>query len=308
MTPETAPDRTEEAVPPSTAWPGLSSRAEGVLAINLAAVIFGSAALFGKLNVSPFWIVALRAGFAALTLGLLGGFKLGRVLPISFWIRLALSGALLALHWLTFFMSVQWAGVAVATLTFATFPMFTVLLEAGVQRRFPTPTELAIGCVIIVAVALLVEPGAGESNLLGAAVGLASAASYAVFWHVGQGGGMHIPALPLSFYQNLFAFAAIAPTLVLAAPAPSHAHEWLALLTLGIINTALMLQIYQYALRRISASTCSGFIALEPVYAILFAALIFHEPITPWIVVSIVLIIGASLTLLKIEQKPLPPG
>jgi hypothetical protein len=31
-------------------------------------------------------------------------------------------------------MSVQLAGVAVATLTFATFPLFTVILEAAMQR------------------------------------------------------------------------------------------------------------------------------------------------------------------------------
>lgn len=55
-------------------------------------------------------------------------------------------------------------------------------------------------------------------------------------------------------------------------------------------------------------TTCSGFIALEPVYAIMFAALLFHEPIKPWIVVSIILIVGASLTLLKIERERLPPG
>jgi drug/metabolite transporter (DMT)-like permease len=60
-------------------------------------------------------------------------------------------------------------------------------------------------------------------------------------------------------------------------------------------------------LRRISPSTASGFIALEPVYAIVFAALFFEEPVTPWIAVSIVLIIGASLTLLRLERQPPPP-
>lgn len=69
-----------------------------------------------------------------------------------------------------------------------------------------------------------------------------------------------------------------------------------------------MFQLYLYALKRISATTCSGFIALEPVYAIIFAGLLFHEPITPLIVVSILLIVGASLALLKIEREPLPPG
>jgi len=57
-----------------------------------------------------------------------------------------------------------------------------------------------------------------------------------------------------------------------------------------------------------SANTCSGFVALEPVYGIVFAALLFNEPVTSWIVVSIILIIGASLILLRIEKQPLPPA
>lgn len=65
----------------------------------------------------------------------------------------------------------------------------------------------------------------------------------------------------------------------------------------------MLLLLYLYALQRISASTCSGFIALEPVYAISFAALLFGDPVTPWIMVSMALIIGASLILLRIEQK-----
>jgi hypothetical protein len=44
------------------------------LAINIAAVIFGTAALYGKLDVSPFWIVAMRSGFGALALGLVGAY------------------------------------------------------------------------------------------------------------------------------------------------------------------------------------------------------------------------------------------
>jgi hypothetical protein len=35
------------------AWPG----EVGLIAINPAAIIFGTAALYGKLDISPFWIV-----------------------------------------------------------------------------------------------------------------------------------------------------------------------------------------------------------------------------------------------------------
>lgn len=286
----------------------LSPQAQGIAAINIAAVIFGTAALYGKLNVSPFWIVAMRAGFGAFTLGLVGGYRSDlRALVASFWRSIVLSGALLAAHWLTFFMSVQLAGVAVATLTFATFPLFTVLVEAAQQRRLPTLAEIAVGIIIMIAVALLVEPSGGKGNVEGAAAGLTSALTYALFWRVSQKLGHAAPPQTLSLLQNGVVFLLLIPTLLLAQPAPTHLSEWLSLLALGVFNTAVMLLLYLYALKRVSASTCSGFVALEPVYAIVFAAWLFDESITPWIVLSIVLILAASLTLLKIEKQPPPP-
>jgi drug/metabolite transporter (DMT)-like permease len=284
----------------------LSARNQGVIAINVAAVIFGTAALYGKLDVSPFWIVVMRAGFGALTLALVGGFKIDlRTFSASTFRSLAVSGLFLAIHWLSFFMSIQQAGVAVATLTFATFPLFTMIVEAAQHRRLPDLAELVVGAAIIVAVALLVEPSGSRSNLGGAIAGLVSALTYALFWRVSQKLSA-LPPIDLSLCQNALVLVLLAPTLGFAAPAPRSAIEWLSLAALGVMNTAVMLLLYLYALKRISASACSGFVALEPVYAIVFAALLFGEAVTPWIIVSIILIIGASLTLMRFERQPMP--
>lgn len=287
---------------------GLSSQAEGLIAINVAAVIFGLAALYGKLDVSPFWIVTMRSGFGAITLALIARYKSKPRISSSSLGIIAISGLLLAMHWLTFFASVQLAGVAVATLTFATFPLFTVLVEAALRRRLPRLAEVGVGFLIVLAVALLTGPGNGQGNITGAVIGLSSAVTYALFWQVSQGLNRSLEPVTISLYQNAAAFLWFAPTLLFAKPAPASSFDWLCLAALGVINTALMFQLYLYALKRISATTCSGFIALEPVYAIIFAGLLFHEPITPWIIVSIFLIVGASLALLKIEREPLPPG
>ncbi|WP_350283895.1 DMT family transporter [Nitrosomonas sp.] len=279
------------------------------MAINIAAVIFGTAALYGKLDISPFWIVAMRAGFGALALALVGGFTASlRAIPVHSWKILGLSGLLLGAHWLTFFTSVQLAGVAVATLTFATFPLFTIIVEATQRRRLPRPAELIVGVVIIIAVALLVEPSDGERNVGGAVAGLVSALTYALFWRVSQRLGQPLSPATISLCQNGIVFALLVPALFFSVPPPVHLVEWLSLMALGVFNTAVMLLLYLYALKRISANTCSGFVALEPVYAIALAALLFNEPVTPWIIVSLILIIGASLTLLRIEKQPLPPA
>jgi len=117
----------------------MSERIKGLIAINIAALIFGSAALYGKLDISPVWIIGVRAVFASSALLLVGLVRREVRSPasgVAFPFRsLMLTGVILSLHWLTFFYSVQLSGVAVATLTFAAFPLFTLLFEAVMQRK-----------------------------------------------------------------------------------------------------------------------------------------------------------------------------
>lgn len=155
----------------------------GLIAINLAAIIFGTAALYGTLDISPFWIVMMRGTFASIAIaavGLLSG-GLGLFPTIAQLRGLLVTGILLTIHWVTFFESVQLAGVAVATLTFAVFPLFTVLLVTMTARRRPSLLELGAGLAIILAVALLVDAKDSDAQLTGAIVGLGSALSFAVF-------------------------------------------------------------------------------------------------------------------------------
>lgn len=282
----------------------LSARSKGLLAINIAAVIFGSAALFGKLDVSPFWIVDMRAAFAALALLILGFFRKDLALPSPRQaIALFFTGAILALHWLTFFAAVRISGIAVATLTFAAFPLFTVLIGNIRQRQYPAFAEIAAGVAIIVAVGLLVNPYDSIGDWTGAASGLVSAFTFACFGHAGKHLGQSLSTLRISLYQNSVVAILLLPFLFFVSPAPSQLSDWLWLMMLGVVTTALMHQLYLYALQRLSASTCSGFVALEPVYAILFAAAIFNEAVTFTVAISAVLIVGASFALLRMESR-----
>lgn len=276
----------------------------GLIAINLAAIIFGTAALYGRLEISPVWIVMMRGAFASVALaavGLLSG-GLGLFPTIAQLRDLLVTGILLAIHWVTFFESVQLAGVAVATLTFAVFPLFTVLLVTMKARRRPSLLELGAGLAIILAVALLVDAKDSEAQLTGAIVGLGSALSFAAFGIKAQILTTEIQPLMVSLIQNLTVALCLTPTLVFSSQAPHTTTDWVCLMLLGVVTTAFMHQLYLFALKRLSATTCSGFIALEPVYAIVFAAVFFGEPLTLWVSVSAGLILAASIVLLRAER------
>jgi drug/metabolite transporter (DMT)-like permease len=61
-----------------------------------------------------------------------------------------------------------------------------------------------------------------------------------------------------------------------------------------------------FSLRRLPASVCGAAASLEPVYAIAFAALLFGDPVTPMILVSAALVVGALWLLLRRHNIPPP--
>ncbi|HGY11058.1 MAG TPA: EamA family transporter, partial [Desulfobacterales bacterium] len=106
---------------------------KGVIQIHIAVFLFGFAGLFGKfLSCSPLYIVFGRTFFAFIALFFYAKFVSKIKLSISskssglFFI---LQGILLAVHWWSFFLSIQISSVAVGLVTFSTFPLFVTFME-----------------------------------------------------------------------------------------------------------------------------------------------------------------------------------
>lgn len=132
-----------------------------LLRMHAATVLFGLSGIFGKLcSCSPAMLVCGRAFFAVGALSLLclarrhAPWQGLRCRELA---GLALSGTLLTVHFVTFFMGIQLGGVAVGTLGFACFPAFTTLFEALAYREKPSGREYA--CMFLVSCGLaLITP------------------------------------------------------------------------------------------------------------------------------------------------------
>ena len=280
-------------------------RAAALVAVNTAALIFGATALFGKLPIAPVWIVAARGAFAALTLAPIA-YAQRRTVVAGIPLKDALiTGMLLALHWVSFFVAVQRANVAVATLTFATFPLFTIVAESVMQRRWPRGVEWGAGVAIICGAALIAGPGLPHTDtaVFGAVAGMVSAISFAGFGLRSQIAARSSDPVRLSMVQNLIVALFLVPQVIFAAPMPLTVRDWVLLALLGVVATALSHQLYFFGLKRMPASVCGAFISLEPVYAIVMAAILFREPIGLPVIASAVLIIGASIMLLRLNNR-----
>ena len=193
---------------------------------------------------------------------------------------LAMNGAILALHWVSFFAAIQVANVAVGLLGYASFPVFVLLLEGRLLKRGAPRVEYVTALLACAGLVLLV-PDFSWSNRAtrGLALGLVSGFTFA--WLTVRNRrlvGDHSP-VRLALWQNLFAAACLLPIVTIADRAsawPTWADLGL-LVVLGVACTALAHTLFIASMRRISAHSASVVAALEPVYGIALAALLLHE-------------------------------
>jgi drug/metabolite transporter (DMT)-like permease len=286
-----------------------STRQQGLLAINLASLIFGSAALYGRLPVSAWWIVAGRSGLAAVSLtGLCWFARRCRPIPAGLGMRVAGSGIALAAHWVLFFAAVQWAGIGTGTLTFATFPLFTLLLRSLQRRQYPPPLQILAAAAIVLAVSALCGGIPRSMERWGAVCGLASAALYAVYWQVSRPLASRLDERWLAALQNALVCLCTAPVAWAVSPVPNSTRIWLCLWVLGTANTAAGLVLYQRALRFLDTATCSAFISLEPIYAVLLARGILGEPLPSATLMTGIVVVAASVVMLHYDRGPAQPA
>jgi drug/metabolite transporter (DMT)-like permease len=266
-------------------------------AIHLGALLFGLSGIFGKLaNTTPQMISAGRAIFAVLALQLfaklLSNARFVR-LSLKQLSQLALGGALLGGHWWSFFEAVQISGVAIATLGFASFPAFTVLLEGLLFREQTRRIEYAMVALVCLGL-VLVTP----------AFDLASQATAGLLWAVLSGllfallsllnraSTRGIEPVQAALYQNLtvlLLFLPLAwPTLPEVQP-----RDWLWIAMLGIFCTGLAHSLFVASLRVLKARTTAVIFALEPVYGIAFAWILFNEQPTLRMLAGGLLIVSA---------------
>ncbi|AXA55073.1 DMT family transporter [Pseudomonas thivervalensis] len=250
-------------------------------ALHIGALMFGLTGVFGKLAAaSPAVIVFGRAVFAVLALVVFA-----RFVSSSRWQklraqdsrRLLLGGLLLAGHWVSFFIAVKVGGVAIATLGFASFPAFTVLLEGLIFRERIRANEIWL--VVLVSVGLvLVTPNFDLAS--GATTGLlwavASGLLFSLLSLTNRAGAAHVPPVQAALCQNVVVGLCLLP---MAAPQLSDVRpiDWLWIGLLGVFCTGLAHSLFVASLAVIKARTAAVVFAMEPVYGIAMAWWLFDE-------------------------------
>ncbi|QDI02968.1 MULTISPECIES: DMT family transporter [Xanthomonas translucens group] len=276
------------------------------LQIHFCVLLWGITAILGKLITLPalplvWWrmlmVVAALAllprvwrGLAALTPQLLLGYTV--------------VGALVGLHWLTFYGAIKLANASVAATCIALAPVFTAVIEPWVAKRPFRPSELVFGLAVLPGVALVVG-GVPDGMRAGVVVGAVSALFVAAFGSLNKRLVDHADPLTVTAVElgaGTMTLTVLAPLLPFVLPALSgpllvlpSLHDTALLLALALLCTLLPFALALVALRRLSAYAVQLVTNLEPVYAIVFAILLLDEQkqLTALFYLGVTVILGA---------------
>ncbi|MFZ6046385.1 DMT family transporter [Pseudomonas sp. CR3202] len=252
-----------------------------LLAIHLGALLFGLSGIFGKLaDTAPMVITVGRGLFAVIALALFAQL-ITRTRSANPSLRqlamLALGGVLLGTHWITFFHAVQVGGVAIATLGFASFPAFTLLLEGLLFRERIRTQEILIVALVSLGLVLVTPSFEFASQATqGLLSAILSGLLFSLLSLLNRVSVKGLDPVKAALCQNLTIVLLLAP-FCWPLLAGVKAMDWLWIALLGVFCTGLAHSLFVASLKVLKARTTAVIFALEPVYGIAFAWWLFDE-------------------------------
>jgi drug/metabolite transporter (DMT)-like permease len=263
------------------------------LQMHVLVLLFSSTAVLGALISLPapvlvVWrtaIAAVAGGLLAVLLMRLRLFGPGPRIP-----ALLAIGAIIGVHWMTFFGAIRVANISIALAGLATTSFFTAFTEPWIEKRRVRSLEVWLGLLVLAG--LLLVAGFERGRLTGLLLALSSAFLAAVFPVLNRR-LVHQPGMEP---QVMIVWEMVGACLTALAALPLLHHvvpgggpgpwsglfawqgfDWVWLLVLALVCTVFAHGFHIHLLRHLSAYAGNLANNLEPVYGILAAAVLFGE-------------------------------
>ncbi len=280
-------------------------------------VAIGAAAIFARyalMGAGPLAVSAARLALAALVL--LAVARETRALSRRREIAFALAGVALALHFAAWIASLDYTSVAVSTLLVTTTPLWTETYDIVRERRLPSPAfaiSLVVGFAGVAIIALQRSAGAPPvrgHELFGDALALAGSFAIGAYLIIVRdaGAAANRSRLPtLRIVVRTYGWAALV-LIAMAAfaqqppPALTNVTAWGGILAMALVSQLLGHTAINAALRDFRPSVIALSTLAEPIVAAAFAAILFHESITPLTIVGGILVLSAVAITLRSES------
>ena len=273
----------------------MTEHSKSLIYVHAAIFLFGFSALFARLvDQSAVVITFGRVLFSSVfLLVFLGCCRQNiRLKSKSDYSLIFAAGIILAIHWFCFIQSIQLSSVAIGTITFSTFPVFTSFLEPVFFRGKIKIRTVVCALIMLVGVFIIApihEPqpnmkGEGShlddsesgQRLMGIVVGLISALTYAVLSLLNRRFSAKYRSEIIVFYEQGTAAIFLLPFIFALKPTIT-VNDLFLLAVLGIVFTAFAHGLFVKGLRHVEVSAAGIISGLEAVYAIILASVLLRE-------------------------------
>jgi len=276
------------------------SATKNLIILHLTVFIWGFTGILGQLiSIDAVQMVWYRVAIASITLFLYFSItKTSLLITKKQFLQFFFTGSIVALHWILFFHAIKVSTVSVTLVCLSSFTLFTAVLEPLLKRTKMEPGDIVIGLIIIAGIYLIFKFETSYTE--GIIFGLSAALASSLFSIINSTLVQKTDAAIIGFYEILGAFFWI--TLyrfydhsLFSEHLNLSGADWIYLLILGTICTALAYVAGVSVMRVLSAFRVALITNLEPVYGILLAFIFFgnKETMTTGFYVGAAMILGS---------------
>lgn len=254
--------------------------------LHFIVLLFGFTAILGKLiSIPSVEMVFYRTLLAAMGMGVLMLFlKTSFILSKSDLIKILLTSIIVAIHWITFFVSGKISNPSTSLVGFATCSFWAAIFEPLAKGKKIQLLEVGLGIVVLIGLCIIL---AFDFNYpFGLLLGIISGLTAALFTIINSKLVTRVSTYTITFYEMLGACVFI--VLFMPAYQTTWAHNGqLNLLPTAmdwvyIVVMAWACSVYAYSVaieltKKLSVFFIQLALNLEPVYGIILALLIFGQ-------------------------------
>lgn len=251
-----------------------------IIYLHVAVMLFGLAGVAAQFVEIPAVLVALGRVVCSSLLLLIIAIVKKESLKLNSgkdYCMIILTGAVMAIHWTTFFQSVQVSTVAIGTITFSTFPLFLTFIEPIVFHEKLRSQSVLSAILLLIGVMITIPEFSMENHTtIGIIWGMVSSLSYAVLTLANRYFSPRYTARTVCLYEQGSAAIVLLPALFLVKTT-WRPLDLAGIAFVGFICTAFAHSLYVSAQKSVRAQTAGIISGMETVYGILYALLFLGE-------------------------------
>ena len=277
------------------------------MSLHIAVMLFGFSAVLGQFVDAPAVIIAggrvVCSSILLLVSALLSKRDIRLTRRMDYGIAV-IAGIVLAIHWTTFFQSIQSSSVAIGTITFSTFPLFLTFLEPLVFHEKFQMQSLLGAAVLLLGVFITIPEFSMENQMtVGILWGMVSSLSYAILTLFNRYLSRIYEAGTICLYEQGTAAVVLLPTFFFVQTRWT-VENIVGIAMIGLVCTAIAHSLYVAAQKKVKAQTAGIISGMETVYGILFAMLFLGEvPGIREVIGGIIILCVAVLSSLTATRK-----